>query len=148
MRVPEGIDGDAAEKIEILLASGVVDVSAAAVGHDPQVALVGGQKELLRIEQARVRFDSFHRPMFGAYVRNATEISFWDAVRIMPPKEPLARRIEVHGGRVFQGWRPLRHWRMLSAACDANNKASGEVPPTMRTFANAAFDGALGRLRA
>jgi len=28
--------------------------------------------------------------------------------------------------------------------CDANNKASGEVPPTMRTSRTAAFDWALG----
>src|SRR6266581_3103562 len=50
VRVPERIYGDAAEKIEVLLASGIIDIGAAAVSHDHRLALVGGQKELLGIE--------------------------------------------------------------------------------------------------
>src|SRR2546427_9421124 len=48
-----------------LLASGVVDVSAAAVGHDHGLALVGRQEELLGIEQARIGFGPLRSRMFG-----------------------------------------------------------------------------------
>jgi hypothetical protein len=54
MRVAERVHGDAAKKIEVLFSSGIENVCAAAVSHDHRLSLVGGQKELLGIKQARV----------------------------------------------------------------------------------------------
>src|SRR6266481_1747989 len=65
VRVPKRIHGDTAKKIQILLASGVVDVSAAAVGHDHGLALVSRQEELLGIEQARIGFGPLRRRIRG-----------------------------------------------------------------------------------
>src|SRR6266852_1609439 len=65
MSVPERVYGNATEKIEVLFPRGIENVCAAAVGHDHRRALVGGQKELLGIKQAHVRFGSFRRPQFG-----------------------------------------------------------------------------------
>jgi hypothetical protein len=59
--VSEGIYGDAAKKIQILLARGVVDVSAAAVGHDHRLALVSRQEELFGIDQARIGCGAWRR---------------------------------------------------------------------------------------
>src|SRR5271168_174010 len=42
VRVAEGVDGDTAEKIEILFSGGVEDVAALAVGEEHGLALVGG----------------------------------------------------------------------------------------------------------
>jgi hypothetical protein len=56
MGVSEGVHGDAAKKIEILLSSGIEDVRAAAVSHNHRLALVGGEKVLLGVQQARVGF--------------------------------------------------------------------------------------------
>ena len=65
MSVAERVDGDAAEKIEILLASGVEDVGAAAVSQDHGLTLVSGQKKFFGIEQARVRFYGEQLRMLG-----------------------------------------------------------------------------------
>ena len=54
MRMSERVYGDTAKKIEILFSRGVENVRAAAVGHDYRLALVGRQKELLGVHQARV----------------------------------------------------------------------------------------------
>jgi hypothetical protein len=51
MRMAEGVDGDAAEKIEIFLAARIIDVAAAAMGEDNGLALVRGHKKLIRIAQ-------------------------------------------------------------------------------------------------
>src|SRR5258708_10703388 len=65
MRVAKRVHGDTAQKIEILLSRGIENIRAAAVSQDHRLALVGGQKELFGIEQARVRFDGLRRPWFG-----------------------------------------------------------------------------------
>src|SRR5216683_7616928 len=52
MRVAKRVDGDAAQKIEILLPRGIENIRAAAVSQDHRLALVGGQQELFGIEQA------------------------------------------------------------------------------------------------
>src|SRR5439155_23775166 len=65
MRMAESVHSDAAKKIEILFAGGIENASAAAVGHHHELALVGGQKELFSVQQARVRFGSFRRSLFG-----------------------------------------------------------------------------------
>ena len=54
MGVAEGVDGDAAQEVQIFFAGGVEDVGAAAVGDDERVALVGGKKKLIGIAQTGV----------------------------------------------------------------------------------------------
>src|ERR1700682_2863154 len=132
MRVPERIDGDTAKKIQIFLASGVVDVSAAAVGHHRRLALVSRQKELLGVEQARIGFGPLRSRMFGLAqgtrqglllgrgAHHAAERAAWAA-------DKGTRRTRVPG---IDATLSLAE---ASAACDASNKAPGEVPPTMRT---------------
>src|SRR5208282_2810817 len=56
MRVAEGVDGDAAEKIQVFFAARIVDVAAAAMGEDDGLAFVGGQKKCVGIAQNRIRF--------------------------------------------------------------------------------------------
>ena len=51
MRVAQSVDGDAAQKIEILFAARIVNVSAAAVRENNGLALVGRQKKLIGIAQ-------------------------------------------------------------------------------------------------
>src|SRR5579872_848965 len=55
MRVAERIDGNAAEKIEILFAARIINIAAAAMREDDGLALVGGHKKLIRIAQNRLR---------------------------------------------------------------------------------------------
>jgi hypothetical protein len=54
MRVAERVDGDTAKKIKVLFSSGIENVCTSAVSHDHGLTLVGGQKKLLGIKQARV----------------------------------------------------------------------------------------------
>ena len=61
MRVAEGVDGDAAEKIQILLAARIVDVTAAAVRENNGLALIGRQKKLIGIAQDGSRFGCARR---------------------------------------------------------------------------------------
>src|SRR5579859_97414 len=49
MRVAKSVNGDSAEKIEILFAARVEDVAAAAVGKDEGLALVGWEKKLFGV---------------------------------------------------------------------------------------------------
>jgi hypothetical protein len=85
MRVAESVDGDAAKKIEILFSSGIEDIGATAVSHNHGLALVSGQKELLGVEKAQVRFGGsctrsfcfsrvvYHRFLFGRSLHHAAE---------------------------------------------------------------------------
>src|SRR5216684_2320115 len=57
MRVAERVHGDAAKKIKILFPRGIENVCSAAVSHDHGLALIGGQKKLLGIQQPRVCLD-------------------------------------------------------------------------------------------
>src|SRR5260370_41399761 len=54
MRVAEGVDGDAAEKIQILFAAGIKNTAAASVSKHEGLALVGGEKKLFRVAEARI----------------------------------------------------------------------------------------------
>src|SRR5690242_16189390 len=54
VRVAERVDSDSSEKIQILLARRVENVRALAVRHNDRLPLVGGQKKLLGILEARV----------------------------------------------------------------------------------------------
>ncbi len=65
MRMTEGVDGDAAKKIEILLPCGVKNVSAAPMRHDHWRPFVGGQEELFRIEQPCVLLDGLDARSLG-----------------------------------------------------------------------------------
>src|SRR6266480_1092816 len=132
MRMSERVYGDTAKKIEILFSRGVENVRAAAVGHDYRLALVGRQKELLGVQQARVWFGGFCQTMFGLAhgtrqgllcgqrAHQATERAAWAAAK-------GTRRTRVPGMDVTLSLADV------SAACEDSNKASGEVPPTMRT---------------
>src|SRR5882762_5016909 len=127
MRMSECVYGGTAKKIEIFFPSGIENVSAAAVGQHHRLALVGWQKELLGIKQARVRFGGFRRAMlglahglFGRSAHHAAERAAWAA-------DKGTRRTRVPGIEATPSLLDA------SAACDASNKAPGEVPPTMRT---------------
>ena len=69
MRVAEGIDGDAAKKIEIFFARRVKNVGPAAMGHDHGLPLVGGQEKLFGIRQTHVRSGSRRRQFLGFLCR-------------------------------------------------------------------------------
>src|SRR6266404_804596 len=115
MRVAERVYGDAAKKIQILFSSRIENVRAAAVSHDHGLALIGRQKELLGIRQASVRRSSFRRPTFDLAERAACAA------------DKGSRRTRVPGIKATPSLAEA------SAACDASNRASDEVPPTMRT---------------
>src|SRR5438045_6703373 len=54
MRMSQRVYGDTAKKIEILFSRGIENVRAPAVGQAYRLARVGGQTELLAVQQARV----------------------------------------------------------------------------------------------
>src|SRR5712692_2739916 len=132
MRVPERVYGDAAKKIKVLFSDGIENVRAAAVGHDQRRALVGGHKELLSIEQARVRCGGFRRPKFGLAhgARQGLSIgrrAHHAAERAACAADKGSRRTRVPGINATPSL------AVASAACEASNKAPDEAPPTMRT---------------
>src|SRR3989442_870880 len=132
MRVAERIHGNAAKKIEVLLAGGVVDVSAAPMSHDHRLTLVGGQKKLLRVEQTRVGFSGPRRRLsrFGEGTRHGFDLgsSGHHATESAAcAVDKGSRRTRVPGIEAKASAAPA------SAACDASNNAPGEAPPTMRT---------------
>ena len=72
MRVAEGVDSDTAEKIEIFFSAGVIHITAASMGEDKRLSLVGGEQELIGIVQTRI-FECFLGARFLADTRGANE---------------------------------------------------------------------------
>src|SRR6266850_2201401 len=132
MRMSECVYRDTAKKIEIFLPSGIENVSAAAVGHHHRLALVGWQKELLGIKQARVRFGGFRRAMLGLAHGTRQELLFGRSAHHAAERAAWAADKGTRRTRV-PGIDATLSLADASAACDASNKAPGEVPPTMRT---------------
>src|SRR5260370_10465431 len=132
MRVPERVHGDTAQKIEILFSGGIENAGAAAVSHERGLALGGGQKELLGIEQARVGFGDFRRRLFG--LRHGARRGFLFGRSAHHATERAARAADSGSRRTrVPGIDGTPSVPDDSAACDASNKASYAAPPTIRT---------------
>ena len=102
MRMAEGVDGDAAEKIEIFFAARVIDVAAAAMGEDNGLALVRGHKKLIRVAQngLRIRGASerfLSRSSSGFRCLFCSELAHYAAERAVWALGKDSRRMRVPG---------------------------------------------------
>src|SRR5712692_3643949 len=132
MRVAKRVHGDAAQKIEVLFPRGIEDVCAAAVSQNNGLAFVCGQKELFGVEQARVRFGGFRRLVFELANGTRQGLPFRRSAHHAAERAACAADNGSRRTRV-PGINATASVAGDSAACDASNKASGEVPPRMRT---------------
>src|ERR1700724_3617211 len=140
MRVAQSVDGDAAKKVEIFFPGCVIYIATRTTLQHKRLALVGRQQEFLRVCDPRIalRRGNLHSSMprkvrawrrsrlFGSIAHHAADSAvcaeFRGSRMIRVPGAPLT------AGALATSWCP---W--FSPDRDANSRASGPVPPTMRT---------------
>src|ERR1700681_4212475 len=140
MRVTQSIDGNTAEEVEILSPGRVIYIAALTPFQHKRLSLVGRQQEFFRLFHARIalRSERLHSPMprkartwrssrfFGNVAHHAADSAVCAEFR-------GSRVTSVPGAAGTPATLETSSCPWVSPDRDANNKASGPVPPTMRT---------------
>src|SRR5260370_315743 len=131
MRVAEGVDGDAAEKIQILFAAGIKNTAAASVSKLEGLALVSGEKKPFRVAEARIDGGVRGAHLLGPAQGAGDGTLFFAQVAHQATEKAAcasgmaSRKTRVPGISVAASGE--------EAACETRSRESGEPPPTMRT---------------
>src|SRR6267143_659389 len=122
MCVTEGVDSDAAEKIEILLPGGVKNIRAAPVRHDYGRPFVGGQEKLFGIQQTYVLLDGSHARSPGLGGRPRDGSFSWRGAH--HAAERAAREAESGSRKTrVPGIDATPSFSIAPVACDASSNA-------------------------